>query len=58
MNADEHELNELSKKIIGAAFEVSNVLANEFQNSPKGTKTRRKNLVTWWLHGRKKLPNA
>ena len=30
MNADEHRLNELSGKIIGAAFEVSNVLGAGF----------------------------
>ncbi|MCR4322149.1 MAG: GxxExxY protein [Candidatus Brocadiaceae bacterium] len=30
MNANEHRLNELSKKIIGAAFEVSNVLGAGF----------------------------
>ena len=30
MNADEHRLNELSKKIIGAAFEVSNILGAGF----------------------------
>ena len=30
MNADEHRLNELSRKIIGAAFEVSNVLGSGF----------------------------
>lgn len=30
MNANEHRLNELSKKIIGAVFEVSNVLGAGF----------------------------
>ena len=58
MNADEHRLNELSGKIIGAAFAVSNVHIKEFQNCHKGMRTRRKTLVTWWLRGRKKLLNA
>ncbi len=30
INAEEHRLNELSEKIIGAAFEVSNVLGTGF----------------------------
>ena len=30
MNANEHRLNELSRKIIGSAFEVSNVLGAGF----------------------------
>ncbi len=30
INAEEHRLNELSEKVIGAAFEVSNVLGTGF----------------------------
>jgi len=43
MNADEHGLNELSRN---------------FKIATKARRHEEKNLVTWWLHGRKKLPNA
>ena len=42
MNADEHELNELSKKIIGAAFEVSNVHARNFKIATKARRHEEK----------------